>query len=422
MNITILNGNTDSSAFDSYLADLRSSLESNNHQVTQLDLRDLELKYCIGCFDCWTKTPGICGADQASQEMDRAVINSDFTLWAAPLKMGFPTALLKMAFDKHLPLIHPYILVDQNESHHLKRYEKYPRVGMLIERENDTTNKDFQIVTDILSRTALNFKSKLDFMETTDLDVEGLSQKILQPRQGPHLYQKKLGPIPGVTINPPQSVTIFNGSPRGKKGNTPIMLGEFMKGFGGETNIHHIIRVKEIDDQVRAFEEADCVWLGFPLYTDGMPGVVKSFIEALDPLKGRDNNPPMGFLVQSGFPEGLHSRYVERYLEGLASRLGSPYLGTIIKGNGEGTRIMPAEANQSLFEKLNCLGAGFKETGKLDPGILKKIAKPERFPVILNPIYRFFLRLPIAHGYFDRMLHENNAYEKRNDRPFVNSA
>ncbi len=57
MNITILNGNTDSSAFDSYLADLRSSLEGNNHRVTQLDLRDLELKYCIGCFDCWTKTP-----------------------------------------------------------------------------------------------------------------------------------------------------------------------------------------------------------------------------------------------------------------------------------------------------------------------------------------------------------------------------
>ena len=62
--------------------------------------------------------------------MGQAVINSDFTLWAAPLKMGFPTALLKMGFDKHLPLIHPYMVVDQGEAHHLKRYEKYPRVGI----------------------------------------------------------------------------------------------------------------------------------------------------------------------------------------------------------------------------------------------------------------------------------------------------
>ncbi len=74
--------------------------------------------------------------------MGKAVINSDFTLWAAPLKMGFPSAILKMGFDKHLPLIHPYMGVDQGEAHHLKRYEKYPRVGMLVEREEDTTEKD----------------------------------------------------------------------------------------------------------------------------------------------------------------------------------------------------------------------------------------------------------------------------------------
>ena len=421
MNITILNGNMDSSTFDSYLADLRSSLESNNHRVTQLDLRDLELKYCIGCFDCWTKTPGICSADEASQEMDRAVIKSDFTLWAAPLKMGFPTALLKKAFDKHLPLIHPYMLVDQNEAHHLKRYERYPRVGMLVEIESDTDDRDLQIITEIFSRTALNFKSKLDFLVTTDQLSEDLVDKILYPRKGGHLYQRKLGPIPGVKIPSPKRITVFNGSPRGKKGNTPIMLGEFMKGFGGEVDIQHIVRVKEIDDQVRAFEEAECVWLGFPLYIDGMPGVVKSFIEALESLKGRENNPPIGYLVQSGFPEGLHSRYVERYLEKLSDRLGSLYLGTIVKGNGEGTRIMPAEATKGLIEDLHHLGAGFKKTGELDPGILKEIAKPECFPVILNPIYKLFLRLPIAHGYFDRMLYENNAFEKRNDRPFVNS-
>ena len=123
MKITILNGNSDPSSFDEYLTNLKSILEIKNHQVTLLDLRELDLKYCIGCFDCWTKTPGMCDADKASQEMGRAVINSDFTLWASPLKMGFPTTMLKMAFDKHVPLIHPYMVVDQNEAHHLKRYK-----------------------------------------------------------------------------------------------------------------------------------------------------------------------------------------------------------------------------------------------------------------------------------------------------------
>ena len=71
-----------------------------------------------------------------------------------------------------------------------------------------------------------------------------------------------------------------------------------------------------------------------------MPAIVKQFIEALEPLKNRENNPPMGFIVQSGFPEALHSRYVEHYLQKLAARLNAPYLGTIVKGGGEGIRMM----------------------------------------------------------------------------------
>jgi len=166
MKITVLNGNPNPSNFDRYLEDLGSSLEDKGHVVIQLDLRELGLKYCTGCFDCWTKTPGICDTDEASRLMGKVVINSDFTLWAAPLKMDFPAALMKMALDKHLPLIHPYMVVDQNEAHHLKRYEKYPRVGMLVEKETDTSKEDLEIITNFFARTALNFKSKLEFMKT----------------------------------------------------------------------------------------------------------------------------------------------------------------------------------------------------------------------------------------------------------------
>ncbi len=420
MNITVLNGNPAHSGFDDYLSGLLQILERNDHQVTQLDLRDLSLKYCIGCFDCWTKNPGICDADQASQELGRAVINSDFTLWAAPLKMGFPSALMKMAFDKHLPLIHPYLVVDQNEAHHLKRYEKYPRVGLLVEKETDTTEKDLEIITDIFSRTALNFKSKLEFMVTSEHPVEDISHKIVHTYKGPHLYQKNPQLIPGERIKPPGKLTVFNGSPRGKKGNTPIMLNEFMKGFGGGSDNHHLIFRKDIDQQVEAFRQAECVWLGFPLYTDGMPALVKSFIEALEPLKGRENNPPMGFLVQSGFPEGVHSRYVERYLEALASRIGSTYLGTIIKGNGEGTRLMPDKMNRKLFDGLNALGKNLAEKGELDTEIMREIASPEKYPWILGPLFRLFLKTKISHNYFDKLLVENNAYDRRNDRPLLN--
>jgi hypothetical protein len=173
-----------------------------------------------------------------------------------------------------------------------------------------------------------------------------------------------------------------------------------------------------MDNFVQAFASAECAWLGFPLYTDAMPGIVKRFIEALEPLAGRANNPPLGFLVQSGFPEGLHSRYIERYLEKLAARLGSPYLGTIVRGNGEGVRIMPPKMNQELFGNLQSLGAGLAGHGRLDPVLLARIATPERFPFYMGPVFQLFLRLPAAHSYFDDMLKKNGVYEQRFERPF----
>lgn len=418
MKITILNGNPEPTTLDTTLSQIQAALQAKGHRVTRLDLRNMPLHYCIGCWGCWVKTPGECTSRDASLEIDRTIINTDFVLWAAPLKMGFPSTLLKMAIDKHLPLIHPYMVVDHMEAHHLKRYPRYPRLGLLLEKEHSTDERDLQLVTDILCRTALNFKTRLEFSLTSETPVVEIVDRISSRHIRPLQLPGPLAPIAGATISPPPRLTLFNGSPRGKRGNSPIFLSEFARGFGGESEMHHLVRVKQTESFVQAFGQAECAWIGFPLYTDAMPGVVKHFIEALEPLVGKPNNPPLGFVVQSGFPEALHSRYIERYLEKLAARLGSPYLGTIVKGNGEGVRNMPREATRDLFTNLQALGAGLARDGRLDQKILTRIAMPERFPLYLWPIFQVFLRLPVAHSYFDEMLKKNGVYEQRFARPF----
>jgi hypothetical protein len=324
-----------------------------------------------------------------------------------------------MAIDKHLPLIHPYMVVDHAEAHHMRRYPRSPRLGLLLEKEPDTDLLDLHIVTEIYCRTALNFKTRLEFSLTTETPAAEVALQISARAPMPLPLPKQLSPTPCVAIQPPARLTLFNGSPRGRKGNTPLMLDQFAQGFGNPTETWHLVRMKETRQMFQAFTDAECILLGFPLYTDAMPGVVKHFIEALEPLVGRNNNPPIGFLVQSGFPEATHSRYVERYLEKLAARLGSPYLGTIVKGSGEGTRVMPPEMNRALFTNLHTLGAGLAAIGRFDPAVLKAIAKPEKYPAILGPLFQVFLHLPIAHMYFDGMLKENGVYAQRYARPFA---
>ena len=418
MKITILNGSSTPGAFDTYLAQLHSALAASGHAVTQIDLRDIPLRYCVGCFGCWVKTPGQCVSRDASLAMDRAVIQSDFTLWAAPLKMGFPDVLLKMALDKHLPLIMPYIDVVNHEAHHQRRYPRSPRVGLLVAPEPGTDARDLQIVTDIFTRTALNFRSCLEFSLTTATSAADLAERFASVHPVRLPLPARLPAATGVAIAPPSRLVVFNGSPRGRRGNTPLMLEQFAAGFARPVETYHLVRLHETEDMLQAFANAECVLLGFPLYTDAMPGVVKRFIEALAPLVDRPANPPLAFLVQSGFPEASHSRYVERYLEKLAARLHSPYLGAIVKGGGEGVRSMPPEMNRALFANLSALGAGLAATGRLDPALLRAFARPEHYPAILGPLFQIFLRLPLARAYFDGQMKQNGAYERRFARPF----
>ncbi|MBN1485085.1 MAG: NAD(P)H-dependent oxidoreductase [Chloroflexia bacterium] len=217
-------------------------------------------------------------------------------------------------------------------------------------------------------------------------------------------------------------LTVFNGSPRGRGSNTRAMLEHLLKGFdtvpGNSHEILYLKRVQETERLVQAFAEAESVLLAFPLYTDSMPGLAKAFIEALAPLCGREHNPPLAFMVQCGFPESAHCRYVERYLQKLARRLGSRYVGTIVKGGCEGVRLMPERMNRKLFARLEGIGRTLGQDGRLDPEQLRRLARPERYPAWSMPVFTLLIKTGLLSSYWDRQLKENGVYEQRFAQPY----
>ena len=217
-------------------------------------------------------------------------------------------------------------------------------------------------------------------------------------------------------------LTVFNGSPRGRGSNTHVLLEHFLQGFeeseGNSYELFYLNRVKQTERFVQAFAGAEHVLLAHPLYTDAMPGLVKAFIEALEPLCGRRGNPDIGFIVQSGFGEAAHSRYVERYLEKLATRLGCKYLGTIIKGNCELVRVQPKQYRK-LFDSFRQLGKSFGETGRFDEALAHQLAQPAKFPAYMRLLFRLLWKTGLGTGYWDGQLKENDAYERRFARPYA---
>ena len=259
MKIVILNGspNQDTHPFEGYLASFITRLESAGHMVDHIILRDLEIRHCTGCFGCWVKTPGECVIPDDSCRVSRAMINADFVLWSAPLVMGYPAALLKQMMDRSIPLIHPYFTLDRGEAHHRARYERYPRLGLLVQPEAETSAADLHLLADLFGRTAINMKSRLEFLRGTDQAVEDLVRAVVQPGALPTFDRAYTQPTTGVQVEPPARLSVFNGSPRGPQGNTPILLGQFAAGFagaGGQVEpVLHLFRTRRGADFIEAF-------------------------------------------------------------------------------------------------------------------------------------------------------------------------
>ncbi len=182
MKITLLNGNPEGSGsgLDQYLSALEAKLNASGHAVTNLTLRELEAGYCTGCWSCWVKTPGECIFKDDSHLVCREVIDSDFVLFASPVKMGYLSALLKKYMDKLIPLLHPYIVADQGEAHHQYRYdpEDYPLGGLLLEKTPGADEEDIEIIHAIHSRTMLNLKSRNAFTLLTETPIEEVANAI----------------------------------------------------------------------------------------------------------------------------------------------------------------------------------------------------------------------------------------------------
>lgn len=177
-------------------------------------------------------------------------------------------------------------------------------------------------------------------------------------------------------------LTVLNGSPRGVVSNTGLLLQHFLGGVesiaGNSHELIHLMKEGGIGDALAAFGTAEAILLAFPLYIDAMPAIVKELIEGLATCKGRGRNMPLFYMVQSGFPEGSHTRHLVPYLEKLSRRLGCDYRGTIRKGGVEGIRSQPKFMNRTLLGRLRELGQEFGRSGQLDQKLLAKLVGPDK--------------------------------------------
>ena len=99
-------------------------------ETETLYLRNYQIKHCLGCFSCWTKTPGRCvQKDDMAEELFERYLQADLAVLATPLYHYNMNARLKMFIERTLPMVVPGGSADQRGVNY--RYERVPKVAVV---------------------------------------------------------------------------------------------------------------------------------------------------------------------------------------------------------------------------------------------------------------------------------------------------
>lgn len=213
----------------------------------------------------------------------------------------------------------------------------------------------------------------------------------------------------------------FNGSPKKGINNTGVMIDKFISGYSKiPENKYDVYKLDNLDnkaDFTSIFADAEYVLFAFPLYFYSMPSMVKEYIEMLEPYCGKCSDKKIGYLVQYGFPEAVHARPLEKYLQRLTASLGAEYLETIIKGGCDSITRLPEEHNKAILEGIRNIGEIFGKTGKFDEKLLKDFSAPETQTIPEETLKK---QVDIINErYWSEMLRKNNVYDISFNKPYA---
>ena len=159
MKILVLNGIPDDKKYTDYEQAIEKSVSENTkHEIDYFRLRDMNINYCRGCWDCWVKTPGKCGIKDDHEMILSRHPNVDMILYVSPVILGYESSILKTCKDRSIGTANPYISIHKGEQHHIQRYEDLPDISVMIIRDDDTTEEEIDIIASTYFRNALNFR------------------------------------------------------------------------------------------------------------------------------------------------------------------------------------------------------------------------------------------------------------------------
>lgn len=113
------------------LSHLVKGMQDAGAEVETVNLRQKNINHCLGCFTCWTKTPGECVyKDEMALELYPKWLGADIVVYASPLYHYTVNAEMKAFIERTLPILTPYLERENGITSHPLR-SKPPEIVLL---------------------------------------------------------------------------------------------------------------------------------------------------------------------------------------------------------------------------------------------------------------------------------------------------
>lgn len=391
-----------------YSEQINTIVAGDGSKVEILNTASMRIAHCIGCNQCWLKTPGVCSIKDDYESIVKKLVKSR-NLWiVSDTRFGFIDYRGKKVLDRLMPLLNMYLTFRGGWMRHELRYHAL-NVGLIYKG-----NGNQELLEDWCERTAANVGGHSLGVIALDKEPNSNAEQF----EAPHEIAQAKAPS---DFKQDKHIVIINGSPRAKKfSNTDKILQSFTKGLEEAKATYELYSLSsrsEWEAAREAFMTNSRIIIALPLYVECVPGTLLEFLETL-PTK-REQPAQLSFMLHGGFEEGHQLRLGEKFLKSLPAQFGCTYGGCLVRGGSFMLRMFNEKQNNAVLLPYRGMGEYFIEQGGFLSPEVKKFTGPEQIPCPFRILIKILFKLVLKKK-FKEFAKEWGCTEPLDCKPYAN--
>ena len=251
---------------------------------------DGKIKPCVGCFGCWTKTPGECVLRDGFERMGARIHKADELVIISKYTYGGFSPFVKNVIDRSIGWVRPFFEIKNGEMHHKSRYPEEKPITFIF-RGSGLTENDKKLARSYVKAVCTNLHGiikDIRFEECEEQPTKGNTTETVETK----------------------GTILLNCSLRADASNSKKMLDALSEKITGDKeSVNLSTYISRQDELVSKLKNAEKIVLGTPLYVDGIPSQLLRIMKQMEQDPGTENK-IIYAVTNMGFYESVQQKHL----------------------------------------------------------------------------------------------------------------